>query len=435
MIYSIIEIIATILDVVFLIWFIPNFLNTKFYHKENLRFLFIPFLFLALQFTADFLRIPFDTTIAIGIILLSTIYALSICHKQWGKAILAGSIYILVIMLSSSLLYVILSSLIDNIDSAIQGSDSPARVIYLAIGRSVQFVIYKLQLLLFKKNDNVDKKNGIAFLLFSLFTICGLFALMAIAVHDSMQAMNLPILVMLMVLVLSNIAIWFFIHQILNMQKKEFEYKLLEERMHFEQLRTEDANTIWDNIRKVRHDLKNHFTVLKAKLANGKIDECLSYIEQIYPKIESMGNLVHTNNSTLDYLINTKIPDNQDIKVLVSGYANAFSDIDDCDFASLLGNMLDNAFEAVSQIKSPIAKQVELHFLYKNQNRMIVCRNTIEKSVLKYNKILKSTKSGPNHGLGHLIIDTIATKYNGFVSYTEKDNLFCVQVTLPFPKG
>ena len=144
-----------------------------------------------------------------------------------------------------------------------------------------------------------------------------------------------------------------------------------------------------------------------------------------------MGNLVHTDNPTLDYLINTKIPNDGSVKVIVSGYADVFNDIDEGDFASLIGNMLDNAFEAVSQIKTPIEKQVELHFLHKNQNRMIICRNTIEKSVLADNEKLDSTKNGPNHGLGHIIIDTIATKYNGFVAYTERDNLFCVQVTLP----
>lgn len=216
------------------------------------------------------------------------------------------------------------------------------------------------------------------------------------------------------------------------MQKKEFEYKLIEERMHFEQVRSEDANAIWDNIRKVRHDLKNHFIILKAKLSEEMIDECIAYIEQLYPKIESIGDLVHTDNPTLDYLINTKIPDNKNIKVLVSGYVNVFNDIDESDFASLIGNMLDNAFEAVSRIELPTTKQVELHFLHMNQNRMIICRNTIEKSVLTDNRNLNSTKSGSNHGFGHIIMETIASKYNGFVTYTEKDNLFCVQVTLPY---
>ena len=419
------------MDIVFLIWFIPSFLNTKFYHRYNARFLFLPILFLILQLTADFLRIPFDTIIAIGIILLTVCYAFAICQRHWAKAILAASLFVIVIMLSNSMLYVALSSLISNAENAMQGSPSPARIIYLIIARSTQFVIYKTLLLFFHENDNLDKKNGIVLLFFSAFTICGLCALMAMAVNDNEQTMNLPVFIMVFVLVLSNIGVYFFIRQIIKMQKKEFEYKLIEERLRFEHLRNDDANAVWDNIRKVRHDLKNHFTVLKSKLSEGLVEDCILYIDRIYPHIESMGNLVHTDNPTLDYLINTKIPNDGSVKVIVSGYADVFNDIDEGDFASLIGNMLDNAFEAVSQIKTPIEKQVELHFLHKNQNRMIICRNTIEKSVLADNEKLDSTKNGPNHGLGHIIIDTIATKYNGFVTYTEKDNLFCVQVTLP----
>ena len=431
MIYSIVEIIATLVDIVFLVWFVPNLLNTKFYHKENLRFLPLPIAFLTLQLTADFFQIAFDSLVAIGIITLVLSYSFAICKKQWGRAILAASLYLIVIMLTGSLLYVALSLLIENAAVALQGADTPARIIYLVIARTTQFAIYKLLLLCFGKKEALDRKNGLALLLFTLFTICGLSALMAIASYDSMQEVSLPVFVMLFVLVLTNVAAYFFIHQILKMQKREFEYKLLEERMHFEQLRTDDANAIWDNIRKVRHDLKNHFTVLKAKLSDGMIDDCIAYIERIYPQIESMGELVHTDNPTLDYLINTKIPDPKNIKVIVSGYANIFNGMEDSDFASLIGNLLDNAFEAVANIDSHTSKQVELHFLQKNQNRMIICRNTIDKSVLRDNKNLVSTKSGPNHGLGHIIIDTIAAKYNGFVTYTEKDNLFCVQVTLP----
>ncbi|MBR5286855.1 MAG: ATP-binding protein [Clostridia bacterium] len=434
MIYSIVETLATIMDIVFLIWFIPNFLNTKFYYRENIRFLFLPVFFLTLQLTADFLRIPFDSVIAIGIIVLTACYSFAICQKHWAKAILATSLFVIVIMLSNSMLYIVLSSLISNAENAMQGAPSPARIIYLVIARSTQFVIYKFLLLFFRKNDNLDKKNGIVLLFFSIFTICGLCALMAIAVNDDVQTMNLPVFVMVFVLVLSNIGVYFFIYEIIKMQKKEFEYKLLEERMHFEQIRNEDANAIWDNIRKVRHDLKNHFTVLKAKLSEGLIDDCILYIDRVYPHIERIGNLVHTDNPTLDYLINTKIPDDKNIKVLVSGYTDVFNDMEDNDFASLIGNILDNAFEAVSKLQQSTVKQVELHFLYKNQNRIIICRNTIEKSVLEHNKNLNSSKCGENHGFGHIIVDTIARKYNGFVTYTETDNLFCVQVTFPIAK-
>lgn len=302
---------------------------------------------------------------------------------------------------------------------------------YLAVAKFTQFVLYKLLLLVFKKSDRLDRKNGFMLLFFSFFTIIGLSALMTIAAHASVREMNLPVLTILFVLILSNFAVYFLIRQVMDMQKKEYEFKLLEERIRFEQTRFEEANLIWDNIRKVRHDLKNHFTILKAKLSQNDIPNCIAYIDKLYPEVESMGNLVHTDHAAIDYLINTKISKNKDIHVIVSGYASAFKDMEDADLAGMIGNLLDNAFESVSKLDSSVKRQVELHFLCKNQTRIILCRNTIAQSVLESNRELRSTKNGANHGLGHKIIDSIAKKYGGFVSYSEKDHMFCVQITLP----
>lgn len=431
MIYTIAEITATVIDVLFLIWFIPSFFHTTWHKRENRVFLLFPALLLILQLSADYFHLAFDMLIISGIALLAAGYSLSLCKRKWFLSIVASSLYIFVIMLTSSLVYVVLSSLTNSTADTLQGAASPARIIYLAVAQSTQFVIYKLLLLFFKKSDRLDKKNGVMLLFFSFFTIIGLGALMAIAVRDSAQEMNLPVLTILFVLILSNFAVYFLIRQVMEMQRKEYEFKLLEERIHFEQTRFEEANLIWDNIRKVRHDLKNHFTILKAKLSQNDIPNCIAYIDQLYPEIESMGNLVHTDHAVIDYLINTKIPKNKDIHVIVSGYANAFKDIDDADLAGMIGNLLDNAFESVAKLDSSVKRQVELHFLCKNQTRIILCRNTIVESVLESNRELRSTKPGANHGLGHKIIDSIAKKYGGFVSYTEKDHMFCVQITLP----
>ncbi|MBQ7337577.1 MAG: GHKL domain-containing protein, partial [Clostridia bacterium] len=68
----------------------------------------------------------------------------------------------------------------------------------------------------------------------------------------------------------------------------------------------------------------------------------------------------------------------------------------------------------------------------KNANRMIICKNTIQQSVLKDNKRLLSTKKEPDvHGLGHQIVEATAEKYQGMVDYFEEDDMFGVQVMLP----
>ena len=64
-----------------------------------------------------------------------------------------------------------------------------------------------------------------------------------------------------------------------------------------------------------------------------------------------------------------------------------YNDIDEIDLACILGNILDNAVEAQKDVIN--GGHIELHFLQKNSNRVIVCKNTIAESVLQENKNLK----------------------------------------------
>lgn len=162
------------------------------------------------------------------------------------------------------------------------------------------------------------------------------------------------------------------------------EYKLLAERASFAQTSADDARFIWDNIRKVRHDLKNHLSVVSAKLNSGDTDGCNEYINTLTETVNSFGNIISTNNSVIDYLINSKLSRQDKIKITVSGYVGDYSDIDDADLACILGNVIDNAVEAEQKIDEE-NRRIELHFLSRNQTRIIVCKNTISESVLKSN--------------------------------------------------
>ena len=90
---------------------------------------------------------------------------------------------------------------------------------------------------------------------------------------------------------------------------------------------------------------------------------------------------------------------------------------------------MDNAIEALSDVSE---KRIELLFSVQNDNRVIICKNTIKESVLKNNKELKSTKaSGDSHGWGHQIVAKIVADYHGMVDYFEEFGMFGVQIILP----
>ncbi|MBQ8289155.1 MAG: GHKL domain-containing protein [Clostridia bacterium] len=210
-----------------------------------------------------------------------------------------------------------------------------------------------------------------------------------------------------------------------------FENQLITEKKRFEEDRHNDAESIWANVRKVRHDIKQHLTVLSCYLEEGKTEECKRYLDDLLSNVERMGNLMQSKNRVLDYLINSKLCNLTDTEVVIAGSVGDFSDIADRDLASIVGNLLDNAVEAVSEASE---KRIELHFALMNSNRILICKNTVSRPVLSANPHLHSTKSGGKHlGLGtHIIRETVA-KYNGMTDFFEDHEMFCAQIVLPLP--
>ena len=114
MIYSIAEILATAMDTFFLLWYIPNFLNTKFYRKGNLKFLFLPALLLTFELIADYLLPGFDVMVMLIHLGLALIYSLLLCDRKIFRAIIATASYILAIMFVGSIVYLLISFVVGD---------------------------------------------------------------------------------------------------------------------------------------------------------------------------------------------------------------------------------------------------------------------------------------------------------------------------------
>lgn len=431
MIYTVSEMISTLFDVVFLVWFVPAFNHSKFYYKKFT--LVIPLGLCIFQLIADAYFTSFDSLYVALFTVGAIVYSFLLSNGNYLRALLSVSLFIIVTMLTGSLIYMIFSIYIKDLNSIDNHAGTDARIIFLLISRLVQFAIYKLLLQVFHSDSKLDLKNSVMIFMFSLMSAIGLGALMGVVIDSTEANLYVSILVTVVILVLSNAVVYFLIYQVQKLLKSKYELKLLQEKMDFERNRYEEAAVVWDNIRKVRHDIKNHFAVVSGHLKNENIKACEEYIEQIMPSVESMGNLIRSNNSVLDYLINSKLSGLEKTQIVISGVVSNFDDVEDTDLASIIGNILDNAVEAQEKVAG--TKRIELLFRMKNDNRVIICKNTVSESVLKTNKELRSTKKNhDDHGLGHQIVETILKKYDGWVDYFETEDMFGVQIMLPMPR-
>ena len=428
MINMVIEICATIVDVVFLAWFVSRMHGVSLF-KKPLALIWVG-LFLCYQIFVDQVFQVFDLVALAGVFVFAIGYSFSIDRKKPIWTIFAGVLYVVLIMLSNSLVYSVFSMIIKNIDVEIYGTKSYLRIIYLLVCKLTQLAFYRLVIQLFKKEKTLDVKNGLLSFAFTIATAVGLGVLMKIAIENQTPGVEIVIFILAIILIFMNLILYIMIYQLQALLKNKYELALMQDRMAFEKNRVDEASVIWNNIRQVKHDLKNHFVVMRGHLNGGDLESCMKYLSKLDETVENMGNMIQSGNSVIDYLINSKLSNLDGVEVLISGYVGNYTDIEDVDLACILGNILDNAVEAQKAVVSE--KRIELLFLQKKSNRVIICKNKIKESVLQNNQKLKSTKESPElHGIGHQIVESTVKKYNGLIDYFEKDDMFGVQIVLP----
>ncbi len=316
---------------------------------------------------------------------------------------------------------------INDFDTAIQGSDSVIRYVYVVVVNLFVFIIAKLILGLFAVDRSLNIKTSIVMFATSFLTLIGLGATTKIAeLEENIKA---PVIALTVIFVAINVILYALVGQIQRLQQKKSELMLINERLSFEQNRINDANAMLETCRKIKHDMKQHLTVIGEYLDDGRADDCREYVKNLYSSVDKIGNIVQSGNTVVDYLINAKLGRLEDTQVIVSGNIGSLSDISDVDLSCMIGNILDNAVEAVKPLKE---KRIELTFATQGENRIIICRNSIPGPVLEKNRFLSSTKNNAReHGLGHKIVASVVESYDGIISCFEEGGMFGVQIILP----
>lgn len=427
MINIVVEALASFIDSVVCILFITFFLGKKIKDHPKLIALFIALIF-GLTLIHDYALPMFDYLSTFVLMGVSIVYAVMICEKHYIKALISACIYKAVIILCSSFLFTFFSNYIIDFAVLLQGTHSFQRYLLLLIHKVLLITILSVISKVFKANDLKSVAAGLITFAISLMTVVGMGVTMFLVSAPEFKDYSAYCILLVLCFFVINFGVYFLIRQIQRLEKEKYELKLIEDRMSFQEQKYNEVMSVWDSIRKIQHDMKHHLAVINGQLDDAQYDECQKYVKTLLPNVERMGSLVRSDNAVIDYLINSKLAPLKDknTEVIVSGIVSDFSDIQDTDLVCIVGNILDNAIEAVDKLPE---RRIELHFMKQNASRMIICRNTIAESVLEKNSDLKSTKKdSADHGLGHKIVERTAKQYGGIVDYSESNGMFCVQI-------
>ena len=220
------------------------------------------------------------------------------------------------------------------------------------------------------------------------------------------------------------------------------EISLQEQEEHSLNQYVEEAKARYDRTKSFRHDIRNHIAVVKNLLQNGKLEEAVSYMEDMDDMAEKMSFPCSTNNPVVDILLGNKlgIAKSMGIDVDCSLLLPYPCGIRNMDICIILSNALDNAIQAVKSLDAGI----ESYTLSDDHppapsgtcaagrpNRYIRVSGRIQGDFLMME--IENSFHGNStfkKGTGLSNVKKVAEKYGGAMSIETQENKFVLHVLL-----
>ena len=210
----------------------------------------------------------------------------------------------------------------------------------------------------------------------------------------------------------------------LELQRKnaiyEKEFQLLERNMH-------EKESMMQEIRVKRHDLKHQMLNLLTLLQQGEYGKLESDMEQL-AELESLNGLfvVNTQNSIIDSFVNNQyaVAKEKGIDFRVKIDVPAELPFAGEDLCVILGNALDNAIEACERGK--VSKPwISIKLIYDGANLLMTLENSFDGTIRKNKKGMQISRkaNSQQHGIGTYSIQRVVQKYHGYyhVEVMEKE--------------
>lgn len=185
-----------------------------------------------------------------------------------------------------------------------------------------------------------------------------------------------------------------------------------------------------EQLRKLKHDLMNHFTVVATYLDLGENEKAIEYFKKIGAEYANLTRSF-TGNTLLNAILNSKYQKAlaNEIHMEVEAHADDIK-ADETDICTLIANSLDNAIEALSGTKGETI-EVELResngvFTYSVSNRIIrpVSRDS-------EGRFISGKEDKKNHGLGIKNMERAAERLGGTLEITTEGNVFRLKAEFP----
>ncbi len=408
--------------------FVTRYLGTKYYDfKKNLGFVLcwiITFMLICVMNNITAL----ETVGAYIPIVIYFVYSL-VCLK--GNVGLKLWISFLIYLLAYAIALVtnlIICYIIGYDPAKMITSFNSTRVIGVIITKVILFYVTRI-ILKNKYQYPLNKYKWLMLIFIPTISLVSLGALMKATLYNS--EIKQYILIGMGCIVVADIITYFFFIVMNKEYENAINAKLLEQQNKALRQSIAYKDAFVKEMKTVRHDIKNQLLTIMQYADEGRNDDIKEYVNVLTNNyLPNIMNYISTDNTAFDAIINSKIAvcNQKNIFMEVDIKQGTTINIPTAEIAVLFGNLLDNAIEAAKETDE---KRIALD-IQKNMSYLIILvSNSINSSVLKYNKNLETSKPDKNlHGLGIKSIKNIVERHNGMIQFYEEENEFCCHIML-----
>lgn len=214
--------------------------------------------------------------------------------------------------------------------------------------------------------------------------------------------------------------------------ERDYEAKRAEENL-------KQIKQLIDSSRKQRHDFHHQLQTIYGLLESGSYERARDYISRVFGDISKTGKLIKTDNFSISALLYTKIAlaeaRNIEMEIAVECSLREMP-LTPHEASSLLGNLIDNALEAVEN-KTGACRQVNVKITCEQGVYVITVSNTgdpiapeIRENIFNADFTTKKDHSG----LGLSIVKDIVIKHRGNIEISNDVEETTFTVTIPLKK-
>lgn len=208
---------------------------------------------------------------------------------------------------------------------------------------------------------------------------------------------------------------------------------VLKQQNEYYRTREEEFEQKWLMLRRMRHDMANNRILEMDYLENGEYELLMEHYREQTDKIKTPGGAVYTGNIGVDSIVNYKLEAARKLKITVERTIEIAGEvrIKNIDINILVGNLMDNAIEAVRDMALD-KRRITLLLRTDKTAFFLEISNPFQGKIRRNREgeLLTCKEDKVNHGLGLKEAKEIARKYGGQLMVHTDKNEFRVKVLL-----